>query len=585
MRKKDFLWSVLAMVMAATMSMGLQSCDDDDDPELSIDKTFLSLKANGDGDKDISVTAEHTDWTASVIEGSAWLRVNKNGQLASVSVDANQTTETRDGKIKITATADASLTYEVKVSQFGTDGVITLSVSSLEFESEGGSQAIQVSSNAKWAVSGEPGWLTVSPKEVGAPTSGSESRSVTLTASANNTDKDRTCTLIFSTSDGKANTTLSIVQKKPKAEILVNGLTSTDLIFEGLFNGKSGIDFKQTVNVTSNASWNAAGVPDWLNVSPTNGNGTISMSIYPTSENQSSDDRKATIVLSAAGTEPTTIVVIQRGGLPPVTVTPANLVALYNQIGWELEAKGNVNKFNSICVTEAVYNKKTDKELLEDLQTDEANKFSDNYIFFHAYDSYGNQIKQNTTYYICTVAYDEKDNRGPIVKTKITTPSYANADDDAWVSFSDIGYNVSLGFQFTATKEGYCNTYHVIYGNLPSSYNYNSVLYAFEINYFIKNKKKHWFAQNWDLEIVTDYPNSHTFTHYTSTLSQYPLVVGYAWGVFQNGTVSSDLRGFSGDISESEARMKMTPRNSVENLKNMVVKQSEEVRRAKYFRK
>ena len=54
--------------------------------------------------------------------------------------------------------------------------------------------------------------------------------------------------------------------------IKVNGVESTSLQFEGNFNGKSGVDYKQSVTVTSNVTWKATDVPSWLSVSPTNGN-------------------------------------------------------------------------------------------------------------------------------------------------------------------------------------------------------------------------------------------------------------------------------------------------------------------------
>jgi len=94
MKKKDFLWSLLAIVMVSLMSVALVSCSDDDDPD--------------------------------------------------------------------------------KVS---------VSMPSVNFGDYGGSQSIQVLSNTKWTVSGNPGWLTVSPMQ------GSSNGAFSLTATAN-TDKN-----------------------------------------------------------------------------------------------------------------------------------------------------------------------------------------------------------------------------------------------------------------------------------------------------------------------------------------------------------------------------------------------------------
>lgn len=546
--------------------------DDDPEPELSVSKTSISLLANGDGDKDITVTASHTDWNVSVTEGSSWLRVNKNGQLATVSAEANSMAQTRTGKIKIIATENASLSYDISVSQAGADGTITVSVGSVEFDPEGGSQTIQVTSNSGWNVSGNQSWLTVSPSSSSAQTSGSGATNATLVANENKTNSDRTCTVTFTTTDGKSSATVAVRQKNPIPVIQINGVKDAELApFPGLFDGKSGIDYKEAITVTSNVSWSLSGVPDWVNVSPSNGNGTVQMTIYPKNENPSASTRTATITISGEGVT-ATLKVQQLGGVPDVKVTPDNLIALYNQIGWELKKTGNVDKYQMICVTEAVFNRKTDKELLEDLRTDEAEKFSNEPVFFYAKDSYGNSISQNTTYYICTVAYDENDTAGELVKTKITTPKYIDYNNDAFVSFSDVSCSSSM-FQFTITKEGFCNTYHVVYGNVPSTFaNYNKVLYAFEINYYLKNKKKHWLATEYNLEIVTDYPNSHTFTHYTSTLSTRPVAIAYGWGVFSDGRLSSDMIGFSWDTSSDDARQIMMSRSTDVPSGNLILK-------------
>lgn len=581
MKKKDFLWSLLAIVMAATLSVGLSSCKKHD-PELSVSTTSITLQANGDVDggetKDITVSASHTDWTASVTEGSAWLHVNRNGQKATVSADPNTTTAKRTGKIKISATEDASLSYDVSVSQTGADGTITVSASTFDFEAEGGSQTVTVTSNTGWNASSSQGWLTVSPSA----NQVSGTTSATLTAGDNKTNNDRTCTVTFTTADGKATAAITITQKKQAPYILVNGLENTSLKFEGGFNGKSGVDYKQSVTITSNVSWNASDIPSWLSVSPTNGNGNVTMTLYPTSENSSSSSRSATIRLAGSGAT-ASIEVSQGSVLTTAKVTPSNLVALYNQIGWDLMESGTVNKFHWLCISEREMNRMTDNELLEALLKEESKKFVDNYMFFPAYDSNGNRIAQNTTYYICTVAFDVNDKRGEVVKSKVTTPAYANSDNDAWVSFpSDEMLYGSSGFQFTAVKEGFCDTYHVIYGNLPSDYTYPAVAFAFEINYYKKNKKKHWFAENWGLEISTNYPNTHTFTYSTSTLTYYPLISIWAWGVFKNGTESSDMTGGQWDVS-SNAPKRVS--RSTAPAKNIVISRSTEEARARKHRK
>ena len=227
-------------------------------------------------------------------------------------------------------------------------------------------------------------------------------------------------------------------------------------------------------------------------------------------------------------------------------------------------------------------NRMTEKELLDALLKKESNKFVDDYMFFPSKDNSGNSITQNTTYYICTVAFDLDDKRGEVVKSKITTPAYKDADNDAWISFpNDDLYYTSSGFQFKAVKEGFCDTYHVIYGALPSSYTYPAVAFAFEINYYKKNGVKHWLADSWDMEIVTNYPNDHVFTYNTYLLSNYPLITLFARGVFKDGTESSDMTGGQWDISSNKIPQLIPAPKQIE--KDIVLRRSVEEARAKAF--
>ena len=95
-----------------------------------------------------------------------------------------------------------------------------------------------------------------------------------------------------------------------------------------------------------------------------------------------------------------------------------------------------------------------------------------------------------------------------------------------------------------------------------------------------------WFSENWELEIVTEYPNNHTFT-YSSYLSYYPLCVAYGWGVFKSGQLSSDLMGFQWDTSEEEEGEYVVQRIVTNecSLKNIIIKRSEEQEKINKLRK
>ena len=482
MKKKDFLWSLLAIVMAATLSVGLSSCkDDDDDPELSVSKTSISLQANGDGDKDITVTASHTDWNASVTDGSAWLRVNKNGQLATVSVDANTTTQTRTGKFTITATADAKLSYVITVSQAGADGVISLSMSSIEFESEGGSQTVTVTSNSGWNASSNQGWLTVSPSSGNAPTSGSGTTSATLTASENKTNSDRTCTVTFTTTDGKANATVSVTQKKQTPYILVNGLESTSL----QFTANSGVNYKQTVKISSNVSWSMSGVPEWLSVSPTNGNGDLSIDIYPKSDNNQEDKERTAQLVLLSGETRATIKVSQDTDLDKYAyVNPTNIITLYNGIAFDYEFGKNVSYYYRGYMEKSAVASMTDSEIITVLEENFARytQADDEVADFSGLD-------EGKVYMVYTVGYNKDGKRGKLTKTEITTKTQQSNEPMAWI------YNPTTdgsNWYWTVEKSATCYSYYMI---STGDYDFaisSDVYQAWMIDYYIR---KGWTSE------------------------------------------------------------------------------------------
>lgn len=501
MKKKDFLWSVIAIIMVTTMSVGFVSCSDDPDPELSVSPLDVNFSADG-GNKSVTVTAKETDWTVDVTRGDEWLTANMNGNQASLRASKNEGTQERTGSVRITATADAKLTYTVTVTQEGATG-----------------------------------------------------------------------------------------------SILIDGTSSSaNRTFEGSFGGNSGIVFKQSLQIVSNVQWNAqvsyetTGQTNWLSISPTTGKGTVTMDIYPTSENETSAERKAVITLSGEGIS-NTIEVIQKGGKPVCYVEPANAVALYDRIAWEYEATGNVNKFHWILLKESEFNRMTDRELTAELVTMEELKFQDNYLSVAAYDSHENRISSSTTYYMVTLAYNADDKAGELRKVKITTPAYRGVNDDAWVTFDNLSYISNWGgFGFETIKKGYCDKYHLIYGLYTDKI--NPAVFAFEINYYLKNRKKHWLADGWGWEIVTSYPNNDSFVYYSSSLpsdirpyaSYIPWCFGYGWGIFQNGEISSDIVGFQVDLTDYNSSPMMVKRNVESKGENVLIRKSLELEKARAIR-
>ncbi|MDE6794529.1 MAG: BACON domain-containing protein [Muribaculaceae bacterium] len=454
MRKNDFLWSLLTILMAVTLSMQLSSCKKDEvNPELSVSKTSISLQANGDGEKDIIVLATDTDWTVSVTEGSSWLSVSKNGQFATISVDANNTTQARSGKLKIAATVNPNLAYEITVTQAGADGSISVSLQSVDFEAEGGSQSINVTSNSGWTANTNQAWLTISPSSCNAPASGSESTNVTLSVGENTTNEARSCTVTFTSPDNKTSATVNITQKKPSSYVLVNGQETTSL----QFTAESGINYKQTVKVTSNVSWTIDNIPDWLSVSPTNGNGAIDVNIYPKSANDTDDKERTTKLVLLSGDAQATINVTQETGLASnVDVTPTNIVTLYNGIAFDYSYGKDVAYFYGGYMEKSKVTLLSDAEIISILQDIDGERLLPSEKPVTSFSG----LDENTTYMIYTVGYNTDGKRGKLIKTEISTKKLEDNEPQAFI------YDMSAdssNWYWTIEKSLRCTSYYLIY--------------------------------------------------------------------------------------------------------------------------
>ena len=111
---------------------------------------------------------------------------------------------------------------------------VSVSMSSVNFSESGGSQSIQVLSNTKWTVSGNPGWLTIAPMQ------GSSNGAFSITANANSEKNSRSCVLYINA--GSASAMVNVYQsgKVPETKVTItNNSTYTLYRFRVVFvNGK-----------------------------------------------------------------------------------------------------------------------------------------------------------------------------------------------------------------------------------------------------------------------------------------------------------------------------------------------------------
>lgn len=100
---------------------------------------------------------------------------------------------------------------------------VSVSMPSVNFGENGGSQSIQVISNTKWTVSGNPGWLTVSPMQ------GSNNGVFSLTATANTDKNSRNCVLYINAGSASAMVSVNQSGKVPETKVTITNSSTYTL--------------------------------------------------------------------------------------------------------------------------------------------------------------------------------------------------------------------------------------------------------------------------------------------------------------------------------------------------------------------
>ena len=165
-----------------TISNGYKTC------EINISQsgksTYLNVSSsnisfsNSGGTQTINVES-NSDWYIDV-KPASWGRVSKSGNNLYVSVDGNNSTQSRSDYIVIRS---GNKTCNINISQSGKSAYLNVSSSNISFSSSGGTRTIYVESNCDW--------------KIAVPTAswGSLSKTgdaITLSVKANNSSSQRT---------------------------------------------------------------------------------------------------------------------------------------------------------------------------------------------------------------------------------------------------------------------------------------------------------------------------------------------------------------------------------------------------------
>lgn len=407
---------------------------------------------------------------------------------------------------------------------------LSVSPTSISASADRSNHTVNVISNSSWIVTDAPSWIEVSPS------SGKDNETIQITVRENTSTEERSNILVVSTADGSIEKNIKVTQSGKIVSLSVD-VTSINL--------SSAANATQVINITCNSSWSISGVPDWLQTSSLSGNGNSSIVLTTRSANESASVRSANIAVSSEG-QTQTITVQQEAALAYCKAIPSNITTLYYAVVFGLEYTSDVALTKMLLLSDYDYKHKTEAEIITAIEKEDSQIPEDETIYTRGVD-------EKKKYHILTLSYDKKGNRGELVDVIFDSPDFLSGTDDAWCAFEEASYSESL-FWFSVVKRGRCATYDLIYGAniLPSLL--NGPLMAYEINYYLKNKKKNWLSENWDLQIETNYPNDHTFSCRYSNLYQFGGIIATAWGVFSDGTRSSDINTISADTYLDEVK-------------------------------
>lgn len=302
------------------------------DGTLTVSKTECSFSREA-GSSTFSITS-NMKWT--VASSQQWCTVDKtsgegNASSVKISVTKNDVEAERTAIVTVTGEKN-NIKREIKVTQ-AKKGSLDVDVESMAFEANGGSKTCNVTSDISWSATSNFTWCTVSP------TSGSNSKTLTVKAAENTSLSERNA--IVTISGEGISRTINVTQKAGKPFLTVSASSMS-------FSSQSG---SNKVDVLSNIGWTATSDQSWCTLGQNSGNGSSSLYVY-VSANTSSSDRTATVTLTSdrdnivrtitvyqeketwLTVSPTSVSMQKNGGSQTISVTSNNVWTASSNQSW-----------------------------------------------------------------------------------------------------------------------------------------------------------------------------------------------------------------------------------------------------------
>ncbi|MFC2138725.1 cellulase family glycosylhydrolase [Bacteroidota bacterium] len=262
-----------------TFILWVFSCKKEDPISLIITPASIEFGAEG-GAINVTITC-NSDWI--INNASDWctesFKSGTGNAVISFTAQTNEDTTERATLIIVTA---GDITEELQVLQKGGQFfTFHLSTDSIEFDINGGTSKIQVTSDIEWQITNTSDWLTESIQ------SSDNSSTVILTAHANEDTLERSTSLLFIA----GNITKEVVVTQIGLFLTI----SNSSVEFGALGGTQNID------ISSNLEWSINNSSDWCEVSEQtiDGNKTLQITVNSNiNVGGDAEDRSTTVVIS-----------------------------------------------------------------------------------------------------------------------------------------------------------------------------------------------------------------------------------------------------------------------------------------------
>lgn len=303
----------------------------------------------------------------------------------------------------------------------------------LSFSAEGGQEIITVKSkHTTWSVHiiQEGNWLSYV----------NSSESVTLTASENNSLKEKSATVtIKCKEDNSLSKTINVTQQAKDVIVSISGL---DAPFNATDKSRGA---GQSLSINCNTNWWIEGKPDWLDISNLDGTNNSNITVWPNCENSSSSERTATLTIKAGDKQNNQVLkevsktIKQRGSdISPVFATPSNAVALTESIAWGYDFSSDLHHVYFTLMNTIDANAMTDGDIKSYVERSADNdshwmkRTPEQFrVYGNAFSFYG--LTSNTSYTIISVPFDSSNRVGTINRTSLST-KVNNVYQSPWTS-------------------------------------------------------------------------------------------------------------------------------------------------------